>query len=169
LTEGLCGGSRAGHFRGVVTVCAKLFNIVGADKAFFGQKDAQQVVVIKKMVRDLNIPVEIIVCPIVREQDGLAMSSRNKYLNPAEREQAVLLSRSLERCSELFKGGEKRVSMLKDEMRKILGEGKDIEPEYIEMVDSENLEAVEEAKQGVLVAIAARVGGTRLIDNIILA
>ena len=143
LTENLCGQSRAGHFRGVTTVCAKLFNIVGADVAFFGQKDAQQAAVIRRMVADMNLPLEIVVCPIVREDDGLAMSSRNKYLSEIERKDAVLLSKSLNECEKLVADGMREVSELVKAMREILAKSEFILPEYVSIVDLDNLKPIE--------------------------
>lgn len=167
LTENLCGNSRAGHFRGVTTVCAKLFNIVGADYAFFGQKDAQQAAVIKRMVADMNMPLTIVVCPIVREADGLAMSSRNKYLSGQQRKDAVLLSKSLAECERLIALGRREAAVLEKAMLEILTESELIEPEYVSIVDGETLEPVERIDSQVLVAIAVRIGKTRLIDNIV--
>lgn len=167
LTENLCGQSRAGHFRGVTTVCAKLFNIVGADVAFFGQKDAQQAAVIRRMVADMNLPLEIVVCPIVREDDGLAMSSRNKYLSEIERKDAVLLSKSLNECEKLVADGMREVSELVKAMREILAKSEFILPEYVSIVDLDNLKPIEIIESQALVAIAVRIGKTRLIDNIV--
>jgi pantoate--beta-alanine ligase len=167
VTEPLCGRSRPGHFRGVATVCTKLFNIVGPDAAFFGQKDAQQVAVIRRMVADLNMPLEIVVCPTVREPDGLAVSSRNQYLSPQERGQAPVIRRALRRCEELVESGEQNASVIVEAMLKILGETSTLQVEYVSLVDAESLEAVDRVKGRVLVAIAARLGSTRLIDNIV--
>ncbi len=165
LPEGLCGASRPGHFRGVTTVCAKLFNIVQPDFAYFGQKDAQQAVLIQRMVRDLNLPLEIRLCPIVREKDGLALSSRNRYLSQSERKKAVCLFQSLQRCRQLVEGGQRDVSVL----RKAMAESfalPEVSIEYIEIVDPETLQEQSEIQDRSLVAVAARVGATRLIDNI---
>jgi len=151
ITEVLCGKSRPGHFRGVTTIVTKLFNIVEPHRAYFGQKDAQQVAVIKKMVKDLNMNVEIITCPIVREEDGLAMSSRNVYLSPEERKSAVILSKSLMEAEELIKKGEKKNAVI----------------DYVEVVNADTLENVDEIKGRVLVALAVKFGSTRLIDNVI--
>jgi pantoate--beta-alanine ligase len=167
LTEPLCGQSRPGHFRGVTTVCAKLFNIVGADVAFFGQKDAQQATVIRRMVADLNMPLEIVVCPTVREPDGLAMSSRNQYLSPQERSQAPVIHRALQRCAELVKAGERDAVRITREMTKVLNQVQDLRIEYVSIVDAESLEPCDPVRGRVLVAIAARLGLTRLIDNIV--
>jgi len=168
LTEGLCGASRPGHFRGVTTVCAKLFNIVQPDIAFFGQKDAQQAIVIRKMVADLNVPLEIVVCPTVREADGLAISSRNQYLTEQERADAVLIYKSLQKCREMIESGAKDAQTITGQMRKILNQSTLIEIEYINLVDAETLEAAEQIGGCILAAVAARVGSTRLIDNIVM-
>jgi len=167
LTEPLCGQSRPGHFRGVTTVCTKLFNIVGADVAFFGQKDAQQATVIRRMVADLNVPLEIVVCPTVREPDGLAMSSRNQYLSPQERSQAPVIYRSLQRCAELIEAGERDATKIAGEMTKVLNQVPALRLEYVSIVDAESLEPCDPVRGRVLVAIAARLGSTRLIDNIV--
>ncbi len=167
MTEGLCGASRPGHFRGVTTVCARLFNIVQPDIAFFGQKDAQQAIVIKRMVADLNMPLEIAVCPTVREADGLAISSRNQYLTNQERADAALIYKSLEKCEEMIESGTKDSQTITGEMRKILNQSALIEIEYVSLVDAKTLEAAEQISGRVLAAVAARVGSTRLIDNIV--
>ncbi|MDP8299756.1 MAG: pantoate--beta-alanine ligase [Candidatus Tantalella remota] len=168
LAGTLCGRTRSGHFDGVVTVIAKLFNIVHPEKAYFGQKDAQQLVVIRRMVKDLDSPVEIRVMPIVRESDGLAMSSRNSYLTPEERQQALGLSRALEMAKSLVVGGEHSVENIKKEMLSVLSEEKDVSIDYIECVDADTLWPVNEVQDNILLAVAAFVGGTRLIDNIII-
>jgi len=167
VSEPLCGRFRPGHFRGVATVCAKLFNIVGADAAFFGQKDAQQVAVIQRMVADLNLPLEIVVCPTVREPDGLAMSSRNQYLRPQERKEATVIYRSLQRSAELIRGGETAVARITEQMREVLGQVPALQVEYVSIVDAASLEDLEQVKGKVLVAVAGRLGSTRLIDNIV--
>ena len=167
LTEPLCGRSRPGHFRGVTTVCTKLFNIVGADIAFFGQKDAQQVAVIQRMVADLNLPLEIAVCPTVREPDGLAVSSRNQYLSPQDRREAPVIYRALQRCAELIAGGERNAAGIVHQMHNVLRQVPAMQVEYVSIVDAETLEAVDRLQGRVLVAIAARLGSTRLIDNIV--
>lgn len=164
MTAGLCGACRPGHFRGVTTVCAKLFNIVGPDKAYFGQKDAQQAAVIKRMAQDLNMPLEICVCPTVRETDGLAMSSRNRYLAPDERQRALVLSQSLEQCRRMLLQGERNPEVLRNAMESLFCEA-NVEVEYIEFTDPETMEKVQTVGDRVLVAIAAKVGSTRLIDN----
>ncbi len=168
LSEKLDGKSRPGHFRGVTTVVAKLFHIVEPDLAFFGQKDAAQVAIIRRMVRDLNIPVEIVVCPIVREPDGLAMSSRNAYLDAQQRKSALVLHRSLLYVQKSFQQGERNSAKLIAAGKKVLSEEPSVGLDYFEIVDPETLEAVEEITRGTLVAVAAFVGTTRLIDNILL-
>jgi pantoate--beta-alanine ligase len=163
----LCGASRPGHFRGVLTVVAKLFGIAQPDVAVFGQKDWQQATLIRRMAEDLEMPVRVDVAPIVREADGLAMSSRNVYLSGDERERALALSRSLRRARELFEAGESDAAVLKAALLGgMMVPG--VEPEYAEVVDPRTLEAVVRAVPGVVCAVAARVGGTRLIDNAVL-
>jgi pantoate--beta-alanine ligase len=167
VSEPLCGRFRPGHFRGVATVCTKLFNIVGADAAFFGQKDAQQVAVIQRMVADLNMPLEIVVCPTVREPDGLAMSSRNQYLSPQERKEATVIYRSLQRSAELIRGGETAVTRITEQMREVLGQVPALRVEYASIVDAGSLEDLPQVRGKVLIAVAGRLGTTRLIDNIV--
>ncbi|WP_416198919.1 MAG: pantoate--beta-alanine ligase [Sporanaerobacter sp.] len=167
LGKGLCGKSRPTHFRGVATVLTKLFNIVKPDRAYFGQKDAQQLVIVKKMVEDLNMDVEIIACPIVRETDGLAISSRNTYLSSEERNDALFLNKSLKLAKNLIENGEKNISKIKDEMEKTILSGKNNTIDYIEFVDAKTLNPVSEIKGKVLIAIAVKTGNTRLIDNIV--
>lgn len=168
LSEKLCGRSRPGHFRGVTTVVAKLFHIVSPDVAFFGQKDAAQAAIIRRMVRDLDMPVEIVVCPIVREKDGLALSSRNAYLDPQQRRQATVLYRSLMRVQTLADRGERRAAALTEAGKQVIGEEKDVRLDYFEIVDGETLDPVDDVARGALVAVAAFVGTTRLIDNVVL-
>jgi pantoate--beta-alanine ligase len=168
LSDKLDGRSRPGHFRGVTTVVAKLFHIVEPDAAFFGQKDAAQVAIIRRMVRDLDFPVEIVACPIVREADGLAMSSRNAYLDPQQRKQALALQRALMRVKRSWEAGERDAGKLLAEGREEVAGEKSIRLDYFEIVDPDSLDAVETAANGVLVAVAAFVGSTRLIDNIVL-
>ena len=168
LSSKLDGRSRPGHFRGVTTVVAKLFHIVEPDAAFFGQKDAAQVAVIRRMVRDLNLPVEIVVCPIVREIDGLAMSSRNAYLNPDDRKRALLLHRSLMRVRQSAEAGEREASKLISVGREEFNREAAVRLDYFEIVNPETLDGVQDISQGALVAVAAYVGSTRLIDNILL-
>jgi pantoate--beta-alanine ligase len=168
LSVKLDGRSRPGHFRGVTTVVTKLFHIVEPDAAFFGQKDAAQVAIIRRMVRDLNMAVEIVVCPIVREADGLAMSSRNAYLDPEQRKQALVLHRSLLRVQELAEEGERDAGRLLAAGREKFAQEKSVRLDYFELVDPDTLDPVENVSSGALVAVAAYVGGTRLIDNILL-
>jgi pantoate--beta-alanine ligase len=168
LSERLDGKSRPGHFRGVATVVAKLFNIVEPDVAFFGQKDAAQVAVIRRMVRDLNMPVEIVACPIVREPDGLALSSRNAYLSPEERKNALTLSRSLSRVREAFKKGERNAPKLIEIGRAEFAASPSVRLDYFEIVDPDELSSVSTIEKRALAAVAAFVGNTRLIDNILL-
>ena len=166
LTEGLCGASRPGHFNGVATVVTKLFNIVKPDRAYFGQKDAQQVAVIQQMSRDLNMEVQVIPCAIVREADGLAMSSRNTYLNPEERNAALVLSKSLLRAEELLAEGVTCPSKLRQAIEGFIAEEPLASIDYVEIVNAESLKAVRELKGDILVAVAVKIGKTRLIDNI---
>lgn len=168
LSDKLDGRSRPGHFRGVATVVAKLFHVVEPDAAFFGQKDAAQVAVIRRMVRDLNLPVQIMVCPIVREPDGLAMSSRNAYLNPEQRKQALILHRSLARMQELADAGERNAGKLMAAGREELAREKSVRLDYLEIVDPDTLDPLPDISGGALAAVAAFVGSTRLIDNILL-
>ena len=167
LTGGLCGKTRPFHFRGVCTVVSKLFNIVVPDKAYFGQKDAQQLAVIRHMVSDLNFGIEIVGCPIIREEDGLAKSSRNTYLSAQEREAALILSKSLAKGKEALKAGEVDAAKI----RQIILDEIATEPlakvDYVEVVDWNTLEPVETVKEPVLVAMAVYIGKTRLIDNFI--
>jgi len=166
LTEGLCGAKRPGHFRGVATVVTKLLNIVFPTRAYFGEKDYQQLQVIKRLVRDLNIPVEVIGCPIVREEDGLAMSSRNTYLSPEERKSALSLYKGLKLAEELFESGERNPEVIKKRVEEfILSHPKVEKIDYVEIVDPENLKPVKEVKEGDVIALAVFVGKTRLIDN----
>ena len=169
LSEKLCGRSRPGHFQGVTTVVAKLFHIVEPDLAFFGQKDAAQATIIRRMVRDLNFPVEIIVCPIVREVDGLAMSSRNAYLNPQERKSALVLYRALKEIQRKFEQSEHSPFQLIEAGTQVLVQEPGVRLDYLEIVDPDTLDPVEKITSTVLVAVAAFVGGTRLIDNVVLA
>ncbi|HUK24202.1 MAG TPA: pantoate--beta-alanine ligase [Terriglobales bacterium] len=168
MSEKLCGRSRPGHFRGVTTVVAKLFNIVEPDVAFFGQKDAAQVAILRRMVRDLNFAVEIAVCPIVREADGLAMSSRNAYLTPQQRRSALVLYRSLSRVRELFDGGERQAARLMAAATAEFSAEPSVRLDYFEIVDPETLDPLLQVNQPALVAVAAFVGNTRLIDNLVL-
>lgn len=162
----LCGKSRVGHFDGVCTVVNKLFNIVQPDFAFFGQKDAQQLIIIKKMVKDLNIPVEIIPCPIVREESGLALSSRNKYLSEEDKIQALALSKILNNIKNCYKKGITDVEALKETAYQFLNDHHDLE--YLEFMNEENLDEMTTVDDHTRVFIACKVGGVRLIDNILL-
>lgn len=166
LSDNLCGAKRPGHFRGVCTVCTKLFNIVGPDRAYFGQKDAQQLAIIKKLVLDLNIPVEIIPVPIVRENDGIAMSSRNTYLSKEERKAALCLSKAIFTGEKMAKEGASLEKVL-EKMTEIIKTEKLAKIDYISAVDLETIENVENFNQDTLVAIAVYIGKTRLIDNFI--
>ncbi len=168
LSAKLDGRSRPGHFRGVSTVVAKLFHIVEPDAAFFGQKDAAQVAVIRKMVRDLNLPVEIVVCPIVREPDGLAMSSRNAYLDSQQRKQALVLHRSLVLVERLSNRGERDAALLAAAGQAEMALESSVRLDYFEIVDPDTLDPVADVSGGALVAVAAFVGTTRLIDNLLL-
>ena len=168
LTDGLCGASRPGHFRGVATVVTKLFNIVRPHVAVFGQKDAQQAAVIRRMARDLDMGVNVVLAPIVRETDGLAMSSRNRYLSPDERRQAVVLSRALREAERLGGAGVTSSDDVRASMRNVLAEAPLAETEYIGIVDPEDIVPVETVAGGALIALAVRFGRTRLIDNTII-
>ncbi len=168
LRDRLDGASRPGHFDGVATVVAKLFHIVQPDAAFFGQKDAAQVAVLRRMVRDLNLPVEMILCPTVREADGLAMSSRNRYLSPEERRQALVLWRALQVAEALVKNGEQQSARLLDALRSVFASEPTARIDYLAVVDADTLLPVEDVRAGALLAVAAYVGSTRLIDNLIL-
>ena len=165
LVDCLCGKSRPGHFDGVATVVLKLFNIVTPDYAFFGQKDAQQLFILKNMVKDLNLNLTIVPCPIVRESDGLALSSRNTYLSSEERKEALTVSASLRKIEALYKQGITDTNTLFDTALSVLD--KNIELEYLEFRDYDNFEKVSNVKNNTLIAIAVRVGKTRLIDNIL--
>jgi pantoate--beta-alanine ligase len=169
IADRLCGRSRPGHFRGVATVVSKLFNIVQPDFAFFGLKDAAQYAIIRRMVRDLNIPVEIVGCPIVREPDGLAMSSRNVYLSPEERRQAIVLSRALKKVEGNFRAGERDMQKLIAIARQLIAAEPDVRLDYFEIVDPDTLAPLTAiGNQPALAAVAAFVGNTRLIDNTLL-
>ena len=168
ITKKLCGAQRPGHFRGVATVVTKLMNLSRADRAYFGQKDAQQVVVVKRFVSDLNIPTEVVMVPIVREESGLARSSRNQYLSDTEKEAALVLSRSLRKGKEAFESGEKGVELLK----KIVRDEIETEPtaviDYVDIYSFPALLPIENVSEPALLAIAVKIGKTRLIDNMIL-
>lgn len=165
ITKRLCGASRPTHFKGVTSVVSKLFNIVVPDKSFFGQKDAQQVAVIEKMVRDLNYNLEIVPCPIVRESDGLAMSSRNAYLSDDQRKEALVLSRALKHAKSLIEAGERSAETLIGEMVKIIEVSPSAVIDYVSIVDAKTLDSIDTLNDDFLVALAVKIGKTRLIDN----
>lgn len=167
VTAGLCGASRPGHFRGVATVVSKLFHIVEPDRAYFGQKDAQQVVVIQKMVQDLNMNVTIVPVPIVREVDGLALSSRNVYLSSAERQAALVLSQSLKLATKLLESGVQDSDEILQQMEELIQQQPLASIDYLVIVDTETLESVSDIHLPVLIAMAVKIGKTRLIDNMI--
>jgi pantoate--beta-alanine ligase len=168
ITKPLEGAMRPGHFRGVATVVTKLFNIVQPDRAYFGQKDAQQVAVIKQMTRDLNLPVEIVVCDTLREQNGLAMSSRNAYLSPSEREDAAVIHRALSAARAAYARGERDAEELRTIMRQVLAQQPSARVEYISAADPTTLQELDRIDDGVLLSMAVRFGTTRLIDNMLL-
>lgn len=167
LTKGLCGKTRPIHFRGVCTVVGKLFNIVHPDRAYFGQKDAQQLAVVRRMVRDLNFDLEIVGCPIIREEDGLAKSSRNTYLSEEERNAAVILHKGLVKGEEMVSAGEKDVKKVLDAITEIIESEPLARIDYVEAVDFDNIETIDTIEGSVLVAVAVYIGKTRLIDNFI--
>jgi pantoate--beta-alanine ligase len=168
MSERLDGQSRPGHFRGVTTVVSKLFHIIEPDIAVFGQKDAAQCAIIKRMVRDLNLPVEIVIGPIVREPDGLAMSSRNAYLDPQQRQQALVLSRTLARIEQVFRKGERSTTRLVAVGREAFSSEPNARLDYLAAVDPETLEPVDSIARETLIAVAAYIGTIRLIDNVLL-
>lgn len=168
LVAGLCGARRPGHFRGVTTVVTKLFNLVQPDRAYFGQKDAQQVAVVQRMARDLDFGLEVVVCPTVREPDGLAMSSRNKYLSGDERTKALALSRALAEARRLVAAGERDARAIRSRLAPLFEGDPAVRLDYLEIVDPSTLEALERIERRALLAIAAFVGKTRLIDNDVL-
>lgn len=167
LSDELCGKTRPIHFRGVCTVVSKLFHIVAPDRAYFGQKDAQQLAIIKRMVRDLNFDIEIVGCPIVREADGLAKSSRNTYLNPEERKGALVLSKAVGLGQELIQKGERNADVIVEKMKQLIEEEPLAKIDYVQAVDAISIQPVAEIKGTVLVAMAVYIGKTRLIDNFI--
>jgi pantoate--beta-alanine ligase len=168
ITRPLEGGMRPGHFRGVTTVVAKLFNGVQPHKAYFGQKDAQQAAVIRQMTRDLSYPIEIVVCPIVREADGLAMSSRNVYLDPGQRKAATVLSRSLRAAKEAYENGERDAEKIRGKMKEVLAEEPLAEVQYVSCADYDTLEELDTVTGKALLSMAVFIGKTRLIDNVVL-
>ena len=168
VTERLEGASRPGHFRGVATICAKLFNIIQPTRAYFGQKDAQQAIVIKKMVADLNMNLEIVVVPTVRESNGLAMSSRNTYLNPEERQAATVLFKALSLARELWHGGEKDADKIRHQMTSLIHKEPLAKIDYVSIADANTMEELKKIDRPAIVFLAIRIGKTRLIDNVIL-
>lgn len=166
LSRGMCGSSRPGHFRGVCTVVLKLLNIIRPSRAYFGEKDYQQLQVIRRMTDDLNLPLEVVGCPIVRDEDGLAMSSRNMYLSPDERKSALLLNRALSSALDLFEKGERSGTVLERTVRDILNSDRKVECEYVCVKDAASLKDIPRIDREAVIAIAARVGKARLIDNI---
>ena len=168
MTQPLEGAMRPGHFRGVTTIVAKLFNGVQPHKAYFGQKDAQQVAVIRQMVRDLNFPIEIVVCPTTREPDGLAMSSRNVYLTEEQRKAATVLYRSLSAAKDLYETGERNAGRLRQTMKDVLASEPLAEAQYVSCADYDTLEELEEIQGKTLLSMAVFIGKTRLIDNFVL-
>jgi pantoate--beta-alanine ligase len=168
LSERLDGRSRPGHFKGVTTVVAKLFEIVRPERAYFGQKDAAQVAVLRKMVQDLNMDIEMVVCPIVREADGLALSSRNVYLSPEQRQQALVLHRALMRVQFMADQGDQNAASLREHGVQVIAEEPGVKLDYLEIVDPDTLEPVKDISRGALVAVATWIGTTRLIDNLVL-
>ncbi len=166
LTETLCGASRPGHFQGVTTIVNKLFNIVGPDRAYFGQKDGQQFLIIEKMIKDLNMGVKVVPCPTVREEDGLALSSRNKYLDSRERRAATILYRTLQMVKERIDSGERDGLKIKKAMEDMVAREKLARLDYAAIVDRRNLKQVEKVKGPMMAALAVFIGDTRLIDNI---
>jgi pantoate--beta-alanine ligase len=169
LSAGLCGAVRPGHFRGVCTVVAKLFNLIEPNAAAFGQKDYQQLAIIRRMVRDLNFPIQIIGVPTVREGDGLALSSRNQYLNADERVQAMVLYRAITRVKELVDAEENSVNKLIDSAKSIISSAKDARIDYVSIVDADNLQPLETVRSNAIIALAVFIGKTRLIDNLRIA
>ena len=168
MTRPLEGSMRPGHFRGVTTVVAKLFNAVQPHKAYFGQKDAQQAAVIRQMTRDLDFPIEIVVCPIVREPDGLAMSSRNVYLDLEQRKAATILFRSLSAGKELYEAGERNAEKIREKMKEVLANEPLAEPQYVSCANYDTLEELETVTGKTLLSMAVFLGKTRLIDNFVL-
>ena len=169
ITERLEGTSRPGHFRGVTTVVAKLFNIVMPDAAYFGQKDAQQAAVIRRMTKDLNLPIEIVVCPIVREPDGLAMSSRNTYLDPDERRAATVLHRALEAGRRAYAAGERDADRLRQILQTVLAEEPRADVQYVSAADPNTLQELHGPVESALLSLAVFIGKTRLIDNLVIS
>lgn len=167
VSQGLCGASRPGHFRGVATVVLKLFNIVQADRAYFGEKDAQQLRVVQRMAADLNLTVRVIGCPIIREADGLALSSRNLYLTPKERQAALVLVRTLREAGKLIAGGERDSRSLKERLLRVIAAEPLAQLDYLEIVTGRDLQPVSQLDGEILIALAVKIGRTRLIDNMV--
>lgn len=167
LGDTLCGASRPGHFRGVCTVVTKLFHIVDPDRSYFGQKDIQQLTILRRLAGDLSFRTEVIGCPTVRDPDGLAMSSRNSYLSPKERAMALIIHQSLESARILLEGGERSAARVINAVQGTLAVRPSVEPDYIQVVDAQTLESVDTISGDIIVAVAAYVGKTRLIDNLI--
>jgi len=168
LTERLEGASRPTHFRGVATIVAKLFNLVRPERAYFGQKDGQQALVLRRLIRDLDFDIDLVVCPTVREPDGLAMSSRNAYLTPEERKAAAILYRALQHAEALYANGERNASKLRGEMEKLLRTEPLARPDYVSVADTEDLTELDTVDRKALASLAVRIGKTRLIDNTVL-
>jgi len=168
LTEGLEGAARPEHFRGVTTIVTKLFNIVEPTRSYFGQKDAQQALVIQKMAKDLNMNLEVIICPTVREPDGLAMSSRNVYLNAEERRSTLVLHKSLKLAQQLFSDGERDADLIKRKMHEMIGNEPRAEIDYISIADTDTLQELDSIKEKALVSLVIKIGKPRLLDNVIL-
>ncbi len=168
VTESLCGAKRPGHFRGVATVISKLFHIIQPERAYFGQKDGQQVAVLRRMVKDLNIPVDLIAVPIVREEDGLALSSRNVYLTPEQRQQAVVLSQGLAKAKALFAGGERQADHLTKAVIDQIQTASLANIDYVQLVDGETMAPILQVEKTAMLAVAVYFGNTRLIDNVLL-
>jgi pantoate--beta-alanine ligase len=169
LEDPLCGRSRPGHFVGVATVVAKLFNLCPADRAYFGLKDFQQLALIRRMVRDLNVPIELVACPTVREPDGLAMSSRNRRLSPEQRKQATVLHRMLKAAEDAVRGDERNAKMIQEKMNRVLNEAPLAELDYAELADPDSLQPKETVDGPTLIALAVRFGEVRLIDNAVIS
>lgn len=168
VTESLCGARRPGHFRGVATVISKLFHIIQPERAYFGQKDGQQVAVLRRMVKDLNIPVDLIAVPIVREEDGLALSSRNVYLTPEQRQQAVVLFQGLTKAKALFAGGERQADHLTKAVMDQIQTASLANIDYVQLVDGETMAPILQVEKTAMLAVAVYFGNTRLIDNVLL-
>lgn len=164
ITEILCGKSRPSHFKGVTTIVTKLLNLVNPTSIYMGEKDFQQLTIIKKMVKDLNMPFNVVGCPLIRENDGLALSSRNKYLSSGEREDALSLYRSLKKAKELYHNGTLEISVIKKEMNRIISEANGM-IEYIEFINPQNFHKVDKLNAGIRILLAVKIGHTRLIDN----